>query len=832
MKKNFFKKLSFVLALAMIISVLAPAAGAFAAAAPKLNSTKKYLHLDVDGVNEFDFNIRNKQSGWSYKWTSANTKIATVNAKNGITTAEGVGTTKVTCAITDSKGKSVKKLTATVIVRDNIKELSIRAKGNPDFAKLSVGEVYDFDRGFVTNSGSTTKTSGVTRWTVEEEGATIVANNGFFTAEKAGEYTVTARAFQSTAKYNEWVKDATKFAGNVTAEKELKVTVVASIEKLEQVNKDTLRVTFDSAVEDVAKNLTVSYLAGTTPVKQVIKEVKMDAANKVALVTMYVPFTAKTTYVVAFPGMDSHQIIAATSEVEDVVDMSIVTTEAVLTVAKAIEVKLFNKDGVDITTPDLLGRVTFKSSSDRVYYDSAAKAVTIYTKDEFTTITATFHTYKYDTATGQEVGTIERSGIIRGVEQATVSVGNLAAWTIAKIDASNVDFDKVSQSLAAEDGNVRLFVKAKKSDDKTFAVSNDADPLKAAKFTYTSSNTDVLIINPTDGTLWPVKAGQATVVVSYEDKVIDAININIGAKRTATSFTLDAYSFALSNDVDVQDSKVVKLKVEDQYGAAVATKDVSITLNAGTVSDNLIDGVVASTATEIKFIGATVTTSKTAGSYYYTVKANGMTKYLGVTVQAPSEADSAYYRLNLNNNEFDTALKADKTNVELAVKIYGYAKNNVANDVKAVTGAGFTVEVTGPNNQNYVLTNDGKLVLATTVPGVKVTKLPVGMYRIRLIGSNNQVHDIQTIEVKDTQAVPTVTVKKLVTDETSLLAAIKDCFEVKLGDANVTANITVGEVLGDGKTVYVKNVTYRQLIGTTTSFIDHTVAINTTITYK
>ena len=49
MKKNFFKKLSFVLVLAMIVSVIAPAAGAFAATAPKLNATKKYLQLDKDG---------------------------------------------------------------------------------------------------------------------------------------------------------------------------------------------------------------------------------------------------------------------------------------------------------------------------------------------------------------------------------------------------------------------------------------------------------------------------------------------------------------------------------------------------------------------------------------------------------------------------------------------------------------------------------------------------------------------------------------------------------------------------------------------------------------
>ncbi|NLK03494.1 MAG: Ig-like domain-containing protein, partial [Clostridiales bacterium] len=121
MKTKFFKKLSFVLVVAMVLSVFAPAASAFAAKKPALNSTKKYLHLGrVDnGQNEFNFNIKNKQKGSKYQWESSNEAIAVVNEKNGVTTAKGVGKATISVTITDKDGKDT-TLKAQVIVRDNI----------------------------------------------------------------------------------------------------------------------------------------------------------------------------------------------------------------------------------------------------------------------------------------------------------------------------------------------------------------------------------------------------------------------------------------------------------------------------------------------------------------------------------------------------------------------------------------------------------------------------------------------------------------------------------------------------------------------------------------
>jgi len=146
MKKSFFKKLSFVLASAMVLTAVAPASGALAAKAPKLNAKSKYLHLDVEGKNEFNFNIKNKKKGWKYAWSSANEDVVTVNKKNGVVTAEGVGSTKVSVVITGKDGAEVDELSAKVTVRDNIKSLTITNK--PEGDKLAVGEEQQLQQRF------------------------------------------------------------------------------------------------------------------------------------------------------------------------------------------------------------------------------------------------------------------------------------------------------------------------------------------------------------------------------------------------------------------------------------------------------------------------------------------------------------------------------------------------------------------------------------------------------------------------------------------------------------------------------------------------------------
>lgn len=846
MKKNSFKKLSFVLALAMIIAVIAPAAGAFAAAAPKLNSKEKYLHLGVDGKEEFDFNIKNKKSGWKYAWTSSNKNVANVNAKNGVTMATGVGSAKVTVKITDKDGELVDQLTAKVVVRDNIKSLTIT--NTPANNKLLVGVPNDFNRSFVTVSGDTTKTSSVTRWSLDKTTGATIDDKGIFVATVPGDYTITANAFQSKAKFNEWKADPEAKASLVTATATYKVTVSAAM-TVKQNDKDTFTVTFTAAMNNIDTNLTVSRVVSGYKVKEVVKTITVDADKKIAVVDMYADLTADTVYTIDFPNVETAQFTAAKLDVAEVVDMQIKTSQAKVGVPEQIEVKLLNKEGVDITTKAMTDRVTYTSSNEKTYLTQDGM-LSIFTKGEVTTITAVYHTYKYDPTTGQEIGAITKSAQVTGVDAVADTIANVSTWTIVPAGGT-LNFNAANHTIAAEDAPSSLYVKTIKTDNKNY-VQSDVDK----NFSFTSSDSTTLIVQ-TDangrGVLYPVKAGVVTVLVSYKEgtttKVIDAITVNVLPKRVATNLILDSYTLTMSNDLDIKDLQTVKIDVKDQYGAAVANQHVSVTLNYNPTVNNtdIIVGDanrLATNAKEVSFYAA----GKPAGTYTYTVKANGITKFLTVNVQAPSDPDvSTSYRLSLDNANLDMKLTASDKNEIVNIKIYGYAANNVANSIQSVSGTSlgsgikFKIEVTAPDGTPVATTNATDLqstsvTLATTVANKEVVKLQKGTYRVRLINEvTKQIYNQTTFEVSDTQPQPVLTTKMIVSTKSTVDDAITECFEVKLSNVVVNAQPVANDatsVIGDivaGKTVYVKHLVIKEVIADG-SFINHIVPVNTTIT--
>jgi hypothetical protein len=100
MMKSFFKKLAFVMALAMVVSMVAPAGSALAAeAGVSLQGTKTIVEtyeLDKVGAT-VDFSFQGAPKDWktTFKWTSSNEAVATVD-KAGVVTAVAAGTATIT----------------------------------------------------------------------------------------------------------------------------------------------------------------------------------------------------------------------------------------------------------------------------------------------------------------------------------------------------------------------------------------------------------------------------------------------------------------------------------------------------------------------------------------------------------------------------------------------------------------------------------------------------------------------------------------------------------------------------------------------------------------
>ncbi len=861
MKKNFFKKLSFVLALAMIVTALAPAAGAFAAKAPKLNASTKTLHLGVDGKDEFDFNISNKVTGWKYLWSSANKNVVSVNKKNGLATAEAAGKTKISVVITDKKGEEVDELTATVTVRDNIKDLTIT--NLPKDGQVAVGVGHDFNRSYVTVANKTKGSQAITRWSVSPEGASI-DDKGVFTATKAGEYTITARAFQSKAKYTSWLSDATKYASYVTAEATYKVKAAGSMVEAKQVDLDTFNLSFDSEVTDTSK-ISIVRLVGTTEVVELAKKVTLSEDKKVATVDMYNDFAAGATYVVRYTDMKDVKFVAATTKVEDVKEIKILTNQVQVFESTEIKIALLNADGVNIATSDLLTRVTLETADTNLYIGNN-KEVTMYTIGNTATITAKFHTWKYDG--GTEVGALEVKGVLTCVEKVLDKATSIVASDVA---TSWDNFKKVNHTIAVDDNNFKLYVKAlikKANGDDDYKNNNDNQVYGVDGWEMSSSNTSVLLVD-NQGNLTPVGIGSASVIVKWDEVVVGSIAITVGARREVSVVTLNTNSFTLSNDDDVIDNKTVEVTVKDQYGDkmdggkySVAIDRTSNPANGPYITVNPTATPVANSTGSQKYLFENPNNVESAtGTYVYKITAKDTTSgkamptYVTVTVAKPtSDTVSTSYRLEADATTVDMKLNewSGNNDAKVTVSLFGYASNGVRNQRIALSDAAVSVDILGAGNgyegkvfdTAAVTLGTNMQINLTPATGGKIVKADKGSWTVTAASGNAitgyTFRETVTFGVTDTQEAPTytfdspyVTVDNFNENDIAHIKAAIDkavTFNLK-GDEILVADLVNIDYSVVGKTIYLRSVQYHEVLSNS-NYILHTINLGKTITVK
>ncbi len=184
------------LCLALALLLLVPSFGQ-AAQPPKLNAEKKTLYLggDITGHynDTFDFNIKNKPSGAKYKWSVSNSQIGTINEKDGVFVAKGVGKVTVICEITLKDG-STEKLKATITVKANAK--SVDVSNAPANGTVYLGETFDYNA--VKRSVGDGIATDPMEWIISDAAVGSIDKSGVFKATGLGTAQVTARTYQST----------------------------------------------------------------------------------------------------------------------------------------------------------------------------------------------------------------------------------------------------------------------------------------------------------------------------------------------------------------------------------------------------------------------------------------------------------------------------------------------------------------------------------------------------------------------------------------------------------------------------------------------------------
>ncbi|WP_281532486.1 Ig-like domain-containing protein [Anaerocolumna aminovalerica] len=167
-----------VMILSSVITV-APKTSALAATKKQPAISKKVSSILVGKT--YDLNIKNKVAGSTYKWTSSNKKVATVD-KNGVVTGVKQGTVTISCKVTTPKATYV--LSNKVTIRQPAKSIKINNK----ITTVNVGQTYDLNRTI------TPKTSlDTTTWTSSSNSIVKMGKWGEFTALKEGKVTITAK---------------------------------------------------------------------------------------------------------------------------------------------------------------------------------------------------------------------------------------------------------------------------------------------------------------------------------------------------------------------------------------------------------------------------------------------------------------------------------------------------------------------------------------------------------------------------------------------------------------------------------------------------------------
>lgn len=827
MKKSFFKKLSFVMAAAMTMSLVTPAAGAFAATAPKLNSTKKYLFVGVEDKEDYNFNITStKGKGWSYLWESSDEDVAVVDEKNGVTTAVGVGTAKITVTITNKAGDEVGEAKATVIVKDNIKELTITNK--PEKDTLAVGVPNDFNRSFVTVSGNTKVTSAITRWTVEPaEGATI-NDKGVFTADKAGEYTVKAMAFQSKAKYETWKADPAANAALVLDTDETKVTVGVSIKGVKLVTPKQMEITFDSSVKDkvdgiddvkVERKLNDTY----TAIVPVWKFDSISEDGKTVTVSTYDDLADKQTYKVNAAGASFDLYVQLGTPVSISMEDQVIPAGT----ATALSYTLLDQYGVNVAS---------------LYDSNVVKNSTVaLVNGQLTLINneVSFVEYNYTI--------INSDGTVKTLSTGTKTVRGQAASVNAAVEwniVASEDFSKTNQKIKVGESGLTIFGRQKLSNNGYTSTAN---------YRFESLNTN-LIIDTYTNALTPVSAGTALVKVTdinNNNAIVGYINVEVLAEAKPQSAKASTTLVKLSNNISgTAETAYVTVKEVDQYGtettvALDAAKSFVLNSNKTTDLANVALNVGPNGAANGS-VQITAVATKTGSFNYKVTTANGKEVTLTVTVLAPGVLSA--YTIDATHATIDTYAANPDTDNATTFSVYGVDAAGTKM-IKVVSAAGISYSVKDSegnavaaaaiNYANVATTGEVTLTLDDTAGTFKT-----GTYSFSI--NINGIVYTKAITVTNSRPAPALTIKALsakVGNNTGVIAAVASMIELKINNnlatiatvdyvtsnSNIIASSTNGTGVNfsntDGTvTIYVKKVT------TTNGGITQEVEINRNFT--
>lgn len=655
MKKNFFKKLAATLALAMVVTSLAPAATASAAAGitMKNGSTASTVYV----TKAYSLKLG---KGVNARWTSSNKAISTVGLTGGVLKPVAPGKVTIT-AKSKNTGKTYKK---TFVVKQRATSVEL---GND--LSLAVGATSTL-KAELTPSIST---DVIRYFSDNKEVATVGMTGGKVTAKKAGEATITVYAKATTASSN---------ASKMNKVDTIKVQVGTFIQSATQDSVTKLDVLFNADMKD-AKASDFKIVRDDTNQEFAVKEINVD--DKKVTVETYSDINDGATYTVTY-GESSYKFVATNGKI-----VNLAITPNTITYNKETKIELQAKDANGVTVKTIEygeseSDYDFEIETDNGY--TTDSKLVLYKVGDTAKVTATYHTYEYDT-NGNEVGAIKTEATITAVEESAFTSGNYK-YTVSKDKPNWKDFTQ-NAKIAINDSDRQVFVQLNDKND---------DEINYSGYYLDSSNDDVLVVNDDSSdtelkaSIYAVeKTGSAYVLVKNEDnKVVLSLPVTIVAERKDANLVLAESSVKLTNSII--DTASVKMTLKDQFGE-------DKTIDDGEVFVDLIDDPKDAGADPyIDVVDGKINlasaTDMVKGTYKYKITYDdGLAKTLSVVVQEPSDSDkNDTFKLVVSDKTADIVFKDDETkSINIDMKVAQVDGKGV---VRAyVTDVDYTLKVDG-----------------------------------------------------------------------------------------------------------------------------------------
>lgn len=230
--KKFVKKLSFVMAAAMVVSSLYAPANAEAASknfvrvkGSKKAVTSKAVFVGGRKVN-FDYTVGKKTSGVKGTWMSSDTSVATVDKKTGVVKAVGNG--QATITFKTAKTKKMKKvMTLKTVVRTYTRAESVMVEVPTD-ASVKVGKSLDLTAKLTAKKSAGTSESTYNVFAESDTTAAAVKVDGKKIMVEGKEAVATPATIKVYAAHASTLEKAKK--AKYTVETEFKVAVKANFD--------------------------------------------------------------------------------------------------------------------------------------------------------------------------------------------------------------------------------------------------------------------------------------------------------------------------------------------------------------------------------------------------------------------------------------------------------------------------------------------------------------------------------------------------------------------------------------------------------------------------